>query len=161
MDKRFDKVLISAWRYHSYRTEYLHFMATPESCDLLITCFDELTTTSSRPRRAIPLRELRVQNDPTGFNDSFSWFRRLRIEVVADDPELKQMSVSTEGDHAVIAVHPRFVPRVKDALESVKGGADDFAIGPETRRKVQAGERDRASLLLMFWADPHSRNLRR
>lgn len=51
--------------------------------------------------------------------------------------------------------------RVKDALESVKGGAGDFAIGPETRGKVQAGERDRASLLLMFWADPLSRNLRR
>ena len=155
MEKRFKGLSIWAWRYRSSRrsaVEYLHFMATPESCDVLMQCLVELASTPGGGHRTMPLRELRVQDDPTGFRDSFYWFRRLRVGVIADDPELQQMSVSTEEDQAILAVHPSFVAKINDSLESVKRGGYDFAIRPETRKKsIGAGAHDRSSLALLFW----------
>ena len=102
---------------------------------------------------ARPARQLRVEHDPTGFPYSFSWFAKLRLEVVIDDPELRQMHLSSEGDTVLLAVTPQFVPELIETVESVKAGGDDFGFGPETRRKAPlgVGSRDRESLHLCCW----------
>lgn len=136
------------WRYktESRWRDVVNFMADAETCDSLIGILR-----AGRSQRTLPARPLRVEHDPTGVRASFVWFAKLRAGVVSDDPELKQMHLATDGDAVTLAVHPSFVEDVVAALESVKTGGWDFGLGPETRRKALAGDRDRASLQFLFW----------
>lgn len=156
MPKRVDLPLW-LWRYprDAKRSvaDYIHFMARPEACDEIIQTLRGLAAARITAHRTLPARQLRVEHDPTGFRYSFSWFAKLRLEVVIDDPELRQMHLSSEGDTVLLAVTPPFVPELIETVESVKAGGDDFGFGPDTRRKAPlgAGSRDRESLHLCCW----------
>ena len=152
MEKRLEGLRIWMWQYsrESRHRNYVQFMATPESWDVLIQSLKELRDDQ---HRTVPLRQLRVEHDPTGFRDSFAWFSKLRVEVTRQDPELFQMNVSTDGDTVMVTLHPDFMSEFLETLQNVREGGWDFGFGPETRKKSKwkAGARDRSSLWLMFW----------
>lgn len=134
------------WRYQSPRQfarDYIHFMADAEALDVLIASVRALV-----PKRTFPAQEMGVEDDPTGFPASFVWFRKLRVEVRAGDPELRQMHLVRDGDTVSLTLAPDFAGELAETLEHVKNGSWDFAFGPDEKN---AGARDRESLALMFW----------
>ena len=156
MERRFENVRIWMWRYKSSRgglADYIHFMADTTSWDVLIDSLRELGSSRTTKVRTFPARELAIQHDPTGFDESYSWFGKFRLEIVADDDSLKQMALTFDGGMATLTVHPAFIPKVIETFESVRAGGWDFGFGPETRRRSPfgVGDRDKQSLAFMFW----------
>jgi hypothetical protein len=157
MERWLRNLNLYVWRFKGNDRNYpgFHLTADLTACEALIRVFDVLLSEGSGSQRATLLkptpeefahrvgpRDLRVKS-----------LEKISLRLLEPTDELRQICFSQEGGMLLCEVTTAWLPILRECVETLMDGGDDFSIGPYEGRKsgYQMGERDKRSDVLSIW----------
>lgn len=144
MYREFKNLEIQCWLHAGERLgiadRAICLKAGPEACEILLHAINELAATGPPAKRALRLKpSLRRKRCST-----------IRLRLSTESEELREMSLSRDGETAVFEFTPRGLVAFKDAVLLWQSGGQDFSIHPYGERQ-QLGSKDLNSAEVWFW----------
>jgi hypothetical protein len=148
MFRQFQNLAIECWQHAGasrlgIADRALCLLAEPDAIRELLTAVDEIAGLGPPAKRSVTLK-------PCGRKKACT---RIRLVLSPDSDELREMSATRSGEIAILEFTPAGLQRFSEALETWRGGGEDFMVSPriETKKGRKAPTKDLQSMEVWFW----------